>query len=234
MTSSAPAARAWAALTSLLTVVIPRTVRLRDLDRTTCYCSGATSNEHGSPGHVDDLALAGRGRRLVVFLAGHGTGPTGSSLTPRATIRSAPSGSGRCSFRASSEGAVIQVSTSAGVVRITGIAFGWMAPTSAFGSVVRNAKMSLVVSPSFTFRTDVQLVQMPAKQARGRVSSSANQISPPSALLNSLKLLNGTTQRFSTPSHLVQCLLFTLRMLVVPPSGSIRSSCLKSTGLPFA
>ena len=30
-------------------------------------------------------------------------------------------------------------STSSGVVRITGIALGWMAPTSAFGSVVRNA-----------------------------------------------------------------------------------------------
>jgi hypothetical protein len=78
------------------------------------------------------------------------------------------------------------------------------------------------------------LVQMPAKQARGRLSSSANQMSPPSALLNSLNELNGTTQRFSTPSYLVQCLLFTLRMLVVPPSGSIRSSSLKSTGLPLA
>src|SRR5258706_14196469 len=94
--------------------------------------------------------------------------------------------------------------------------------------------MSLVVSPSLTFRTDVQLIQIPAKQARGRVSSSANQISPPSALLNSLKELNGTTQRFSVPSHRVQCLLFTLRMLVVPPSGSIGSSSLKSTGLPLA
>src|SRR3984957_19148254 len=94
--------------------------------------------------------------------------------------------------------------------------------------------MSLVVSHSLTFRTDVQFVQMPAKQAReGRVSSSANQMSPPSALLNSLKELNGTTQRCSAPSHRVQCLLFTLRMLVVPPSGSIRSNCLKSTGLPF-
>src|SRR6195952_2793511 len=75
---------------------------------------------------------------------------------------------------------------------------------------------------------------MPAKQARGRVSSSANQMSPPSALLNSLKELNGTTQRFSTPSQRVQCLLFTLRMLVVPPSGSIRSNSLKSTVLPLA
>src|SRR6202035_5709506 len=94
--------------------------------------------------------------------------------------------------------------------------------------------MSLVVSPSLTFRTEVQLVQMPAKQARGRVSSSANQMSPSSTLLNSLNELNGTTRRFSVPSHRVQCLLFTLRMLVVPPSGSIRSSCLKSTDFPLA
>src|SRR6476469_10481513 len=109
-----------------------------------------------------------------------------------------------------------------------------MAPTSALGSVVRKAKRSLVVSPSLTFRTDVQLVQMPAKQARGRSSPSANQMSPPSALLNSLKLLKGTTQLFSAPSHRIQCLLFTLRMLVVPPSSSIRSNSLKSTALPFA
>lgn len=33
---------------------------------------------------------------------------------------------------------------------------------SAFGSVVRKANRSLVVSLSFTFRTDVQLVQIPA------------------------------------------------------------------------
>src|SRR5580692_11327507 len=94
--------------------------------------------------------------------------------------------------------------------------------------------MPLVVSPSLTFRTDVQLVQMPAKQARGRLSSSANQMSAPSALLNSLNELNGTTQRLSTPSQRVQCLLLTLRILVVPPSGSIRSNSLKSTGLPLA
>src|SRR3954469_12228531 len=91
-----------------------------------------------------------------------------------------------------------------------------------------------VVSPSLTFRTDVQLVQMPAKQASGRVSSSANQMSPPSALLNSLNELNGTTQRFSGPSHRVQCLLFTLRMLAMPPSGSIRSNSLNSTVLRLA
>ena len=126
------------------------------------------------------LRWRGRGHCLFAFLGhAHVTGSSGlSSLTPRATILSVPSGSGLCSIKASSDGPVIQVSTSSGVVRITGIAFGWMAPTSAFGSVVRNAKMSLVVSPSLTLRTDVQLVQMPAKQARGRVSSNANQMSP--------------------------------------------------------
>jgi hypothetical protein len=33
------------------------------------------------------------------------------------------------------------------VVRITGLAFGWIALTSAFGSVVRRTRRSLVVSP---------------------------------------------------------------------------------------
>jgi hypothetical protein len=38
----------------------------------------------------------------------------------------------------------------------------------------------------------------------GALSSSANQMSPLSALLNSLKELNGTTQRFSAASHRVR------------------------------
>lgn len=42
-----------------------------------------------------DLALAGRGLCLVVVLVGHEVYPAGSSLTPRATIPSDPSGSGR-------------------------------------------------------------------------------------------------------------------------------------------
>src|ERR1700716_864720 len=74
---------------------------------------------------------------------------------------------------------------------------------------------------------------MPGKHARGQVSSGINQMWPPSALLNPLNELNGTTQRCSGPSHLVQCLDLTLRMLVVPPSGSMRSSFLKSTDLPL-
>ena len=69
----------------------------------------------------------------------HVSAPFPSFLTPRATIRSAPSGSGRCRTFASSHGALIQTSTSSGVVWITGIAFGWITSTSAFGSVVREA-----------------------------------------------------------------------------------------------
>ena len=46
------------------------------------------------------------GAALFVFLADHVAGSAASSLTPRATIRSVPSGSGCCSFKASSGGAV--------------------------------------------------------------------------------------------------------------------------------
>ena len=55
---------------------------------------------------------------------------------------------------------------------------------------------------------------MPAKQARGRVSSSANHMSPPSALLNSLKELNGSTQRFSVPKHWTRWLAVENRCVV--------------------
>src|SRR6202790_907293 len=101
--------------------------------------------------------------------------PPSSFLSPLETIFSELSGSGLCSLSASSAGAFIQTSIFSRAVRTTGIAFGWIAPTSLFGSVVRNAKMSFVVSPSFTFRTEVQRVQMPAKKANGQVSSRANQ-----------------------------------------------------------
>jgi hypothetical protein len=53
------------------------------------------------------------------------------------TIFSASSGSGRCNAFASSHGARIQMSRSSSVVRITGIAFGWIGSTTAFGDVVR-------------------------------------------------------------------------------------------------
>lgn len=61
----------------------------------------------------------------------------------------------------------------------TGMALGWIGATTSLGSVVRKPNRSFVVSPSFTFRTHVQLTQMPANTANGRVSSSANQMPPP-------------------------------------------------------
>ena len=62
-----------------------------------------------------------------------------SSLSgPRITILSASPGNGRCSASSSSQGARIQTSRSSSVVRITGIAFGWIGSTTAFGVVVKN------------------------------------------------------------------------------------------------
>src|SRR5580698_5984443 len=95
-----------------------------------------------------------------------------------------------------------------------------MAPTSRLDLVVRNPKTSLVVSPSFTFRTDVQLVQIPAKKASGRVSSRANQTGgfvPSGRCSFSEKLVNGTTQRCSGSSQRRQCDEATLR--ITAPSG---------------
>jgi hypothetical protein len=63
--------------------------------------------------------------------------PPSSLSAPRITILSASSGSGRCIAFASSHGALIQTSRSSSVARITGIAFGWIGSTTAFGEVVR-------------------------------------------------------------------------------------------------
>ena len=62
-----------------------------------------------------------------------------SFRSPRATICSALSGSGRCSAEASDHSARIQTSISLGSVRMTGIAFGWIGATTPFGSQVRKA-----------------------------------------------------------------------------------------------
>src|SRR5664279_1350201 len=110
-----------------------------------------------------------------------------------------------------------------------------MAPTTLFGSVVRKAKMSFVVSPSFTFRTEVQRVQMPAKKASGRVSSKANQTGgrvPSFRASFSEKLVNGTTQRCSTPSQRRQCRDFTFRTFVTPGSDFFPLRANTGDGMP--
>jgi hypothetical protein len=63
--------------------------------------------------------------------------------------------------------------------------------------------------------------QMPAKNASGRVPFKANQMGgrEPSGITSfSEKLVNGTTQRLSTPSHCRQCTELTLRIFVTPGS----------------
>src|SRR5262249_10248152 len=67
---------------------------------------------------------------------GQAARPPSSFFSPRATILSVLSGSGLCSLSARAAGAFNQRSISSRVVRITGIAFGWIAPTSLFDSVV--------------------------------------------------------------------------------------------------
>ena len=104
--------------------------------------------------------MLGRGFRFIL-------------LDSRRDERSVPFGNGRCSLSASSAGAVIYVSISSGVMRMTGMALGCTGPTTSLGAVVRNPERSLVVSPSLTFLTDVQFVQSPAKTARGLDSSNA-------------------------------------------------------------
>lgn len=136
-----------------------------------------------------------------------------------------PSSKGLCSAPASDPGMVIHTSHSSGVVRTTGIALGWIAPTSAFGVLVRKAKRSIASFPVLTFRTLVHCgAQMPAKKASGQSSPKANQTSCRATWSNPLKLVNGTRHRLSTPSHRFQCELAVLRTFVVPLSGSIRRS----------
>src|SRR5277367_5132572 len=96
-----------------------------------------------------------------------------------------------------------------------------MAFTSALGAVVRKPKTSLVVSRSFTLRTEVERVHRPAQKASGRLSSKANKTGgrePSGRTSFSEKDVNGTTQRLSTLSHRRQCGESTLRMLVTPGS----------------
>src|SRR5258706_16012147 len=118
---------------------------------------------------------------------------------------------------------------------MTGMALGWITPTSLLGSVVRNPKRSFVVLPSLTFRTEVQLVQSPAKKARGRVSSNANHtggLLPSGSVSFSLKLVNGTTQRCSVPSQRRQCGDLTFRMLVTPGSELRPFTAVLRDGIP--
>ena len=75
-------------------------------------------------------------RGLFCCVSTHTAGLSSLS-TPRPTTFNASSGKGRYNAFASSHGARIQTSRSSSVVRITGIALGWIGSTTAFGVVVR-------------------------------------------------------------------------------------------------
>ncbi len=116
------------------------------------------------------------------------------------------------------------------------MAFGWIAATSLFGSVVRKANRSLVDSPSFTFRTDFHCgVQILAKKASDRVSSKANHTGgrePSGNTSFSEKLVKGTAHRFSMPSHRRQWGDAVLRTLVMPGSELWPLSAKTGDGMP--
>lgn len=71
--------------------------------------------------------------------AANSLGPP-SSFSPRVTIASEAPRKGRYNFKASSTGNVSQVSISVSFLKMTGVAFGWIAPTSALASVVKKLK----------------------------------------------------------------------------------------------
>ncbi len=144
----------------------------------------------------------------------------------------APYGRGRWSSQTSDHGAVSQASSSSASVRMTGIVLGWTAPTSALALVVRNANRSQVITPSATGRVQVYPVEMPAKNASGRLSSSANHtgsILPFGVRSFSLNYVSATRHREPGPSQCRQCGLVVLRTLVTPLS--IFLPCSAKTGL---
>src|SRR5450631_4595148 len=81
-------------------------------------------------------------KRTVIGCPDHAAAAWSSLSAPRATIIRSVSGRGRCNAFDSSQGARIQTSHSSLVVRITGIAFGWIGSTIAFGVVVRKPPTS--------------------------------------------------------------------------------------------
>src|SRR5690606_3350418 len=127
---------------------------------------------------------------------------------------------------ASFHGARSHVSISSVVRRITGIAFGWIGFTTAFGSVVRNAKISTSTGPSFFFLTPFQLVHIPAKANSGFSSFRANQCSGLRLVFGSGSCpysendVAGTTQRLSTPCQRRQWGEVRFRIFVTPLSAS--------------
>ena len=84
---------------------------------------------------------------------------------PRATIFNVSSGSGRCSAFASSRGARIQTSRSSSVVRITGIAFGWIGSTIALDDAVKKPSTRCGRTSGLRLRTPRSSLRASARRA---------------------------------------------------------------------
>ena len=158
---------------------------------------------------------------VFIILDGHVGSPAGSSLPSWATILSEPSESGRCSFKASSGGAVIQVSTSSGVVENHRHRLG--VDSADLGvRLRREERVEVVGGLAFLDLPDGG----PVGPDAGEASEGAGLIErePYVAAFDLVEFAKGVKaapRRGSRrPCERVQCLLLTLRMLVVPPSGS--------------
>lgn len=84
------------------------------------------------------------------------------------------------------------------------------------------------------FPTDVPLVHWPVNTQWADHRRAHTEFSRPSALLNSLNDVNGTTQRLSMPRQRFQCFEDLFWIFVTPGSGSFRRSALKSNSVPLA
>src|SRR6202021_2572723 len=85
------------------------------------------------------------------------------------------------------------------------------------------------------FRTRGPPGQMPAKKGSGRLSSNANHTGggePSGKTSFAAKLVKGTMQRLSTPSHRRQWDDLTLRMLVTPGSVFLPAMAKVGDGMP--
>src|SRR5208337_2281457 len=107
---------------------------------------------------------------------------------------------------------------SSGVVRMTGMAFGWIGATMALASVVRKPNSSCLPSTGALLgpRTPRHRVHRPAKANSGLSALNANHIGVLRGFVSAYSQndVAGTRQRWEGPSHPCQCGLLKLRMFV--------------------
>src|SRR4051812_35845692 len=102
-----------------------------------------------------------------------------------------------------------------------------------FSSRANQTGTFFVIFGSSHVSTDRSFHLRPASKVARRIAHElAGRL--PSIVSYSLNEVKGTRQRCSGPSQRFQCALDTSRMFVVPESGPIRRSSLKSMVLPLA